>query len=235
MDAITAKLQAIKTRISRAAAKSGRDAKDITLVAVSKTFGGTAIRAAYDAGQRAFGESYLQEALTKTAGLADLPLEWHFVGPIQSNKTRAIAETFDWIHSIDREKIATRLSAARPTARSALQVCIEINLGGEATKTGVRPEAAGALACAVARLPRLRLRGLMAVPPATADTVRQRHYFSELRRVAEDITANGIPLDTLSMGMSTDFEIAIAEGATLVRIGSAIFGTRDEEKIKESA
>jgi len=262
MDAIGANLQAVRTRIARAAAGCGRAAADITLVAVSKTFGAAAVRAAYAAGQHAFGENYVQEALAKMAALGDLPLEsriapanreyaaatsdarghssgvaspegsllrpleWHFIGPIQSNKTRLIAEHFDWVHSVDRLKIAERLAAARAAGRAPLQICIEVNLGGEATKGGVTPENAPALAHAVKDLPGLKLRGLMAIPPASSDIARQRGYFAQLRKLKEEIAAGGIALDTLSIGMSDDLEAAIAEGATLVRVGTAIFGER---------
>jgi len=228
MDAINANLQAVKARIARAAAAAGRDANDVALVAVSKTFDAAAVRAAYAAGQRAFGENYAQEALEKMAALADLSIEWHFIGPIQSNKTRAIAEHFDWAHGVDRLKIAARLAAARPVGRTPLQVCIEVNLGGETGKSGVAPEQALTLARAVRELPGLRLRGLMAVPPAGGDAAQQRRWFAQLRRLKEEIAAAGIALDTLSIGMSNDLEAAIAEGATLVRVGTAIFGTRQK-------
>ena len=226
MDSIGANLQAVKVRIARAAAAAGRDAKDITLVAVSKTFGADAMGCAYAAGQRAFGENYVQEALPKMAALAELSIEWHFVGPIQSNKTRAIAEHFDWAHGIDRLKIAERLAAARPGGRAPLQVCIEVNLGGEMTKGGVAPDQASALARAIGSLPGLELRGLMTVPPASRDTAQQRRWFARLRTLREEIAAGGVPLDTLSIGMSNDLEAAVAEGATLVRVGTAIFGAR---------
>ncbi|HUO44012.1 MAG TPA: YggS family pyridoxal phosphate-dependent enzyme [Burkholderiales bacterium] len=226
MDSIGANLQAVRARIARAAAAAGRDVRDVALIAVSKTFSADAIRAAYAAGQRAFGENYVQEALPKIAALADLSLEWHFIGPIQSNKTRAIAEHFDWAHGIDRLKIAERLSAARPAGRAPLQVCIEVNLGGETSKGGVAPAEAPALARALRDLPGIRLRGLMAIPPASNDTAQQHRDFARLRRLRDEMAAAGAGLDTLSMGMSNDFEAAIAEGATLVRIGTAIFGER---------
>jgi len=235
MDTIGANLQAVRTRIARAAVGCGRAAADIKLVAVSKTFGAEAVRAAHAAGQRAFGENYVQEALAKMAALSDLSLEWHFIGPIQSNKTRLIAEHFEWVHGVDRLKIAERLAAARPAGRAPLQVCIEVNLGGETTKGGVAPKEALALARAVCDLPGLKLRGLMAIPPASDDTTQRHHYFAQLRKLQENIMAGGIPLDTLSIGMSGDFEVAIAEGATLVRVGTAIFGTRTDSKIKELA
>jgi hypothetical protein len=235
MDIIGANLQAVRARIARAAADCGRAAAEIQLVAVSKTFGADAITAAHACSQRAFGENYVQEALEKMAALSGLPLEWHFIGPVQSNKTRPIAEHFDWVHSVDRLKIAERLSAARPTGRSPLQVCIEVNLSGEATKGGVALRDAPVLARAVHHLPGLKLRGLMAIPPAGDGIARQRGHFSQLRKLQEEIVTSGIMLDTLSIGMSDDLEAAIAEGATMVRVGTAIFGARAKPKIKETS
>ncbi|MCL4799608.1 MAG: YggS family pyridoxal phosphate-dependent enzyme [Burkholderiales bacterium] len=226
MRTIAANLQGVKSRIERCARAAGRDPRDIVLVAVTKTFGPDAIRAAYDAGQRDFGESYAQEATGKLPALADLAIVWHFIGPIQSNKTRPIAESFDWVHSIDRAKIAERLSAQRPAGRAPLQVCIEVNVSGEASKAGVAPDAAPALAAAVARLPNLRLRGLMAIPEPTPDGALQRRRFDRLRELKDALNRDGLALDTLSMGMSDDFEAAIAAGSTIVRIGTAIFGAR---------
>jgi pyridoxal phosphate enzyme (YggS family) len=226
MDTITDNLQAVKARIGAAAQGCGRAADDIELLAVSKTFGVDAIRGAYAAGQRAFGENYVQEALDKITALQELQIIWHFIGPIQSNKTRQIAEHFDWVHGIDRLKIAERLASARPAAMAPLQICIQVNIGDESTKSGVEPAAALALAQSIMQLPQLRLRGLMTIPPASHDTAVQRNQFAQLRRVRDDLTAHGIPLDTLSMGMSADMEAAVAEGATMVRIGTAIFGTR---------
>lgn len=226
MNTIAANLQGVKSRIERAARAAGRDPRDIVLVAVTKTFGPEAVRAAYAAGQRDFGESYAQEALGKMPALADLPLVWHFIGPIQSNKTRPIAEAFDWVHAIDRPKIAERLSAQRPPARGPLQVCLEVNVSGEASKAGVAPAEAPALARAVARLPNLRLRGLMAIPEPTPDVALQRRRFDALRALRDALNRDGLALDTLSMGMSDDFEAAIAAGATIVRVGTAIFGPR---------
>jgi pyridoxal phosphate enzyme (YggS family) len=197
-------------------------------VAVTKTFGPEAIRAAYAAGQRDFGESYAQEAVEKMKALADLPVVWHFIGPIQSNKTRPIAETFDWVHSIDRLKIAERLSAQRPPGRAPLEACIEVNVSGEASKAGVLPEAAAALAATVAGLPNLRLRGLMAIPEPTPDAALQRRRFERLRELRDALNRDGLALDTLSMGMSDDFEAAIAAGSTMVRVGTAIFGPRPQ-------
>ena len=198
----------------------------MTLVAVSKTHPPEAIRAAAAAGQRDFGENYVQEAQAKMQALADLPLAWHFIGPIQSNKTRAIAETFQWVHSVDREKVAARLSDARPANLPPLNVCIEVNVSGEATKSGVAPEALAALAKRVAALPRLALRGLMAIPEPTPDAELQRKRFREVRVLKDKLAGEGIALDTLSMGMSADLEAAVAEGATMVRVGTAIFGER---------
>ena len=226
MDSIASNLQAVKQRIASAARACGRNPDDVDLIAVSKTFDAAAVTAARAHGQRAFGENYVQEALEKIGVLSGLSIEWHFIGPIQSNKTRAIAENFAWVHSIDRLKIAERLSAARPAALSPLQACIQVNIGDEHTKSGTAPGEVLTLARAIAALPRLRLRGLMTIPPVTQDQARQRLYFAELRRLKEELVASGIALDTLSMGMSGDLEAAIMEGATQVRVGTAIFGTR---------
>lgn len=228
MNVIVANLQAVRARIAAAAKRAGRQPHDVALIAVSKTFGVDAIAQVCDAGQAAFGESYLREALDKMDRLAARPLEWHFIGPIQSNKTRLIAARFQWVHSIDRARVAERLAAARPAAMPALDVCVQVNVSGEQTKSGVDPAAAPALARLVAGLPRLRLRGLMAIPRPTADPLEQRQQFARVRELKEKITASGIALDTLSMGMSDDLEAAIAEGATLVRVGSAIFGQRQK-------
>jgi pyridoxal phosphate enzyme (YggS family) len=232
MDTIGVNLQAVKQRIALAATLCGRDPADVGLIAVSKTFGADAVAAAHLHGQYAFGESYVQEALEKITALTvvaspPLTLEWHFIGPIQSNKTRLIAEHFDWVHSIDRLKIAERLSAARPAGSAPLQVCIQVNIGDEHSKSGVAAGGALALARAVSKLPRLKLRGLMTIPAPSADYAQQRRYFAQLRQIRNDIVSAGVALDTLSMGMSGDFEAAIAEGATLVRVGTAIFGERD--------
>lgn len=235
MDTIGVNLQAVKQRIAHAAKLCGRDPADVGLIAVSKAFGADAVAAAHAHGQYAFGENYVQEAVEKITALAGVaspegpllrPLEWHFIGPIQSNKTRLIAEHFDWVHSIDRLKIAERLSAARLAGLAQLQVCIQVNIGDERTKGGVAAGEALALARAVAELPRLKLRGLMTVPAASADYAQQRRYFAQLRQLKNEIVSAGVALDTLSMGMSGDFEAAIAEGATLVRVGTAIFGER---------
>ena len=215
--------------MDRAAHSSGRAASDITLLAVSKTFPASCIEEAHRAGQNAFGENYAQEAVTKITALAHLGLEWHFIGPIQSNKTRLIAEHFHWAHSIDREKVAARLSAARPPHLPPLNVCIQVNVSGEVTKGGVEPGEEATLARAIAQLPRLRLRGLMAIPEPTEDTASQRRPYAQLRALKDALAASGYPLDTLSMGMSDDLEAAIAEGATIVRVGTAIFGSRSRE------
>jgi len=226
MSTISEGLQAITARIGAAAAAAGRTPEDIQLVAVSKTFPPEDIRAAFACGQRAFGESYVQEALDKINDLSDLPLEWHFIGPIQSNKTRAIAETFHWVHSVDRLRIAQRLSDARPAAFEPLQVCLQVNISGETSKSGVAHAEVAALAEQVSHLPNLRLRGLMVVPRQTNDPVEQKAAFHLMRDLLDRVRARGIALDTLSMGMSDDLEAAIQEGATIVRIGRAIFGER---------
>ena len=226
MSAIASNLQAVRARIAKAAEQAGRSPHEIALLAVSKTWPLDCILAAADAGQRAFGENYVQEALEKQAVLRDLSLVWHFIGPIQSNKTRAIAENFSWVHSIDRLKIAERLSAQRPIALPPLQVCIEVNISGEASKGGVAPAELPALAEAVAKLPNIRLRGLMAIPAPTRDCAAQRAAFRQVCEEFHDLRARGHALDTLSMGMSGDLEAAILEGATIVRIGTALFGER---------
>jgi len=226
MATIAANLQAVRSRIAHAAQAAGRRADDIALIAVSKTFPAAAIAEAYAAGQRLFGENQAQESVEKVTALARLPLEWHFIGPIQSNKTRSIAETFHWVHSIEREKIAARLAAARPAALPPINVCIQVNLSGEASKSGVAPGDELALAEAIASLPRLRLRGLMAIPAPTPDTALRRRQFAALRDLRERLVNRGVELDTLSMGMSDDLEAAILEGATMVRVGTAVFGPR---------
>jgi len=226
MTPISERVQAVLSRMGEAARRAGRAPDAVRLVAVSKTQPAAAIRAAHAAGLKAFGENYLQEALAKMADLADLKLEWHFIGPIQSNKTRPIAEHFDWVHGIERLKIAQRLSEARPAHLPPLDVCIEVNLSGEASKSGVAPAEVAALAAAIRDLPRLRLRGLMAIPEPTEDVALQQRRFAELRTLQLQLQGLGMEVDTLSMGMTHDFEAAIAEGATLVRIGTAIFGPR---------
>jgi len=216
--------------MAAAATEAGRAPDDISLLAVSKTFAPEAIREAYQAGQTRFAESYVQEALHKIVALHDLPLEWHYIGPIQSNKTRAIAEHFAWVHSVDRLKIAERLSGQRPAHFPPLQVCLQVNISGEASKSGAPPGETAQLAMAIAQLPHLRLRGLMAVPEPGDDVAAQRAAFARLRRLFEQLNRQGLQLDTLSMGMSHDFAAAVAEGATMVRVGSAIFGNRTYHK-----
>ena len=227
MSPIAVNLQAIRRRIYEALQG---DSRDIRIVAVSKSRSPEAIRAAFDAGLRDFGESYVQEALPKIAALAGLAATWHYIGHLQGNKVREVAATFDWVHGVDRAKIAAGLARARPEAAPALNICIQVNISGEATKGGVHPAGALALAGEVAALPRLRLRGLMGMASPTEDAATQRAQFALLRATGEEIIAAGVALDTLSMGMSQDFEAALAEGATLVRIGTAIFGGRDNEK-----
>ena len=231
MSTIEQNLQAVRRSIAQAAAEAQRPADAVTLLAVSKTFGVDAVLAAAAAGQTAFGENYLQEALDKIAAarlaLPQAAIEWHFIGPIQSNKTRPIAEHFDWVHTVEREKIAARLSEQRPAGMAELNICLQVNISGEASKSGVSPEELPALARAVAQLPKLRLRGLMAIPEPQADPALQRAAFAQLRVLYEQLRADGLPLDTLSMGMSADLQAAVLEGATIVRVGSAIFGARD--------
>jgi len=228
MSVIAANLQAVGRRIAAAAQQAGRQPGEVALLAVSKTFPDGAVREAFEAGQRAFGENYVQEGVAKVAALADLreQIVWHFIGPLQSNKTRLVAEHFDWVHAIDRLRVAERLSAQRPAGMTPLQVCIQVNISGEASKSGVVPAETLALARAVAALPNLRLRGLMAIPEPEADPAAQRQPFAAMRALLDQLRAAGLALDTLSMGMSADMDAAIAEGATLVRIGTAIFGAR---------
>ena len=226
MTTIASNMQAVRAAIAGAAIACGRAPQNIELLAVSKTFPAEAVREAYQAGQRRFGENYLQEGVDKIAALRDLQIEWHFIGPIQSNKTRPIAEHFDWVHGIERLKIAERLSEQRPSGLPPLQVCLQVNVGGEASKSGVSPEQAEELARGIAALPRLRLRGLMAIPAPTDDVAEQRAAFAQLRALFERLNQQGLQLDTLSIGMSHDFPAAIAEGATVVRVGTAIFGNR---------
>jgi len=234
MSSISSNLQAVEARIATAAQSVLRAPQEIRLLAVSKTFGTDAVIEAAEAGQRAFGENYLQEALDKIATVRgtrpDLLLEWHFIGPIQSNKTRPIAEHFDWVHSVDREKIAQRLSEQRPAHLPPLNICLQVNISGEATKSGVTPNEALELAPRIAALPQLKLRGLMAIPEPAEDEEQQRRPFRQLRELLEQLHAQGLKLDTLSMGMSADMDAAIAEGATIVRVGTAIFGQRHYAK-----
>lgn len=228
MSVIAANLQAVNQRIAAAAQQAGRNPGDIALLAVSKTVSADRVRAVAEAGQLAFGENYVQEGVEKIAALAALRgrLQWHFIGPLQSNKTRLVAEHFDWVHAIDRLRIAERLSAQRPAGMAPLQLCIQVNISGEASKSGVAPAEVPALAQAVAALPGLRLRGLMAIPEPEDDPVAQRRPFAAMHALLGSLREDGLDLDTLSMGMSGDMEAAIAEGATMVRIGTAIFGAR---------
>lgn len=224
MSTIADNIGLVSERIRAAAQASQRDDSSIHLLAVSKTKPAQAVREAYTAGMRDFGENYLQEALGKQAELTDLPLSWHFIGPIQSNKTRAIAENFAWVHSVDRLKIAQRLSEQRPADLPPLNICIQVNVSGETSKSGCTPADLPALANAISALPRLKLRGLMAIPEPTEDRVAQDAAFAAVRDLQSSLN---LPLDTLSMGMSHDLESAIAQGATWVRIGTALFGARD--------
>jgi hypothetical protein len=230
MHKIDDNLLKVTARIAQATLAAGREAASVALIAVSKTQPANALEQAYHAGQRRFGENYVQEALDKQLALRHLPdLEWHFIGPIQSNKTRSIAENFDWVHSIDRLKVAQRLSEQRPPTLPALQVCVQVNIDDETTKSGVSLAALPELAAQVAGLPNLRLRGLMAIPAPSEDPQQQRASFNRLQIALVELSAAGIEhLDTLSMGMSTDLETAIASGATLVRVGTDIFGGRQK-------
>jgi len=230
MSSIDLYLQEVKHRLVTACIAAGRSVDEVTLLAVSKTQGPESVRAAHAAGQHAFGENYVQEGLDKIAALADLRgvLSWHLIGPLQSNKTRVVAEAFDWVHSVDRLKIAQRLADQRPSHLPPLQLCLQVNVSGEASKSGVSPADLPALAQAVAALPRARvqLRGLMAIPEPARGFEAQRLPHRQLRALADALRAQGLALDTLSMGMSADLEAAVAEGATLVRVGTAIFGAR---------
>ncbi len=230
MTLIADNLQVVHDRMTAAALAAGRDPESIRLLAVSKTFATEAILEAIQAGQKAFGENYLQEALDKISVVETMtdkmPIEWHFIGPIQSNKTRQIAEHFDWVHTVDRIKIAQRLSEQRPEALPALNICLQVNISAEDSKSGLSPEQVAALAHDVACLPRLHLRGLMAIPAISDDSEEQRSAFRQLRLLEQQLQHEGLMLDTLSMGMSADMAAAIAEGATIVRIGTAIFGRR---------
>lgn len=224
MSTIAENISTLAERIRSAAQAVQRDPASVGLLAVSKTKPASDLREAYDAGLRDFGENYLQEALGKQVELSDLPLIWHFIGPIQSNKTRAIAEHFAWVHSVDRLKIAQRLSEQRPSELPPLNICIQVNVSGEASKSGCSPEDLAALAQAISVLPNLKLRGLMAIPEPTDDRDEQNASFAAVSTLQAQL---GLPLDTLSMGMSHDLEAAIAQGATWVRIGTALFGARD--------
>jgi len=228
MSTIADNIALVQTRIRAATLAARRDENSVQLLAVSKTKPAQALREAYAAGLRDFGENYLQEALGKQLELTDLPLSWHFIGPIQSNKTRAIAEHFAWVHSVDRLKIAQRLSEQRPGELPPLNICIQVNVSGEASKSGCTPADLPALASAISALPRLRLRGLMAIPEPTEDRAAQDAAFAAVQALSKNLQDSlNLPLDTLSMGMSHDLEAAIAQGATWVRIGTALFGARD--------
>ncbi len=228
MATIASNLQLVTARINQACSRVGRPPDSVTLLAVSKTFPAETVREAFHAGQRKFGENYVQEAVDKVAALADLrdQIEWHMIGPLQSNKTRVVAETFDWVHTIDRLKIAQRLNEQRPAHLPPLQVCIQVNTSGEASKSGVAPDEALALAQAVSALPRLTLRGVMALPAPTTDPALQKAQLHAVRVVFDDLKFKGLPLDTLSMGMSADLEAAVEEGSSMLRVGTALFGNR---------
>jgi len=228
MASIASKLQQVLHRIDDACAQAARPVQSVTLLAVSKTFGPDAVRQAHAAGQHAFGENYVQEALAKIDALADLRgrIQWHLIGPLQSNKTREVAAAFDWVHTVDRWKIAERLSAQRPAHLGPLSVCVQVNVSGESSKSGVAPAEVAALARAVVALPNLRLRGLMSIPEPAEGLAAQREPHRRLRELFDTLRADGLALDTLSMGMSADLEAAVLEGATIVRVGTAIFGAR---------
>jgi pyridoxal phosphate enzyme (YggS family) len=226
MTTIAANLQKVRDRFAAGWAAAQRNPQEVTLLAVSKTFGADAVQAAAEAGQRAFGENYIQEAVEKMALLSHLPLKWHCIGPIQSNKTRLVAGHFDWAHTVDRLKIAQRLSEQRPEQLPALNVCIQVNIDGGPNKAGVPPQEALALAQAVARLPRLSLRGIMTIPEPAEDPTMQKAVHLRARALFDELRGAGLPVDTLSMGMTADLESAVAAGTTLVRVGTAIFGGR---------
>jgi PLP dependent protein len=219
-------VQEVRERVARAVSAAGRSARSVTLLAVGKGQPAQTLGVVADAGLSDFGESYLNEGLEKIAALQERGLTWHFIGRVQANKTRPLAASFAWVHALERLKVAERLAAQRPFHAPPLNVCLQVNLAGEAAKGGVTPAELPALAHAVAALPRLKLRGLMCLPPYEQDPARQRHWFAQLRRLMEDLNAHGAGLDTLSMGMSADFEAAIAEGATVVRLGTVLFGPR---------
>ena len=226
MTTIETQLQTVLDRMAAACRMAGRSATEVGLLAVSKTFPATAVAEAFSAGQRAFGENYIQEGVEKIAALRDLPIEWHCIGPIQSNKTRLVAENFDWVHTVDRLKIAQRLSAQRPGDKAPLQVCIQVNVDAGENKSGVSPADALALARQVALLPGLRLRGVMCIPEPAPDFVAACAVLTRVRALFDALNKEGLDLDTVSMGMSADLEAAIQAGSTLVRVGSAIFGGR---------
>lgn len=226
MTMIAANLQDVRARLAAACRAAGRAPGAVQLLAVSKTFGPEAVAQAFDAGQRAFGENYIQEAVEKIVALRHLPLEWHCIGPIQSNKTRLVAENFDWVHTLDQLKTARRLNEQRPASLARLQVCLQVNIDGGANKSGVAPQDALALAQQVATLPRLRLRGIMCIPEPCADFAASLAIHSRAKSLLDQLNTQGLSLDTLSLGMSDDLEAAVSAGSTLVRVGTAIFGKR---------
>jgi pyridoxal phosphate enzyme (YggS family) len=226
MTTIAANLQDVRQRLAAACQAAGRSPEAVQLLAVSKTFGPDAVAEAFAAGQRAFGENYIQEAVAKITALRHLPLQWHCIGPIQSNKTRLVAENFDWVHTVDQLKTAKRLSEQRPADLAPLQVCIQVNIDGGANKSGIVPQDALALAQAIAALPRLELRGLMCIPEPCADYAGTLAVHQQVKALQDHLRAQGLSLDTLSLGMSADLEAAVQAGSTLVRVGTAIFGTR---------
>jgi len=226
MSSITHCFNSVNTRIRSAEEEAGRAAGSVSLLAVSKTRPAASVADLFACGQRAFGESYVQEAVDKIAELAELPIEWHFIGPIQTNKTRQIAANFDWAHSVDRLKVAQRLSEQRPEQLAPLNICLQVNISGESSKSGALPDAVPELAAAIAALPGLRLRGLMAIPEPAKGAAAKRAPLRALHQLQMQLIASGMPLDTLSMGMSGDLEEAIAEGSTMVRVGTALFGPR---------
>jgi pyridoxal phosphate enzyme (YggS family) len=226
MTMIADNLQRVQDQIAKACETAARPVQSVQLLAVSKTWAAEAVRAAFAAGQRAFGENYIQEGVDKIQALADLPLEWHCIGPIQSNKTRLVAQHFDWVHSVDRLKIAQRLSEQRPADKPPLQVCLQVNIDGGANKSGVAPDDVLALAQQVATLPRLRLRGIMTIPEPAIDFVAACAVHARAKALFDTLKAAGLSLDTLSLGMSADLDAAIQSGSTMVRVGSAIFGAR---------
>lgn len=228
MATIADNLQLVRARINQACSSVGRQSDSVRLLAVTKTFPAVTVREAFHAGQRSFGENYVQEAIDKIAELADLrdQIEWHLIGPLQSNKTRVVAETFDWVQSVDRVKIAQRLNEQRPAHLPPLQVCIQVNTSAEASKSGAAPSQAFELAQAIIALPRLKLRGVMALPAPSENPEVQKRALRDVRCIYEDLISRGIPLDTLSMGMSTDLEAAVAEGSSMLRVGTALFGKR---------
>lgn len=238
MTLISERLQTVQANIAQAMTMRGsqhivNQSGEVILLAVSKAQPAESLRLAYAAGQRLFGENYLQEALNKQVELNDLNIEWHFIGPIQSNKTQPIAQHFDWVHGVDRLKIAQRLNDARPANLGALQICLQINISGEDSKSGIDPSELVPLANAIQQMPNLKLRGLMTIPESTSDEHLQRKRFTQMRELLENLNKNGHGLDTLSMGMSSDYALAIEEGATIVRVGSAIFGARPAKQINE--